>query len=66
MNHLMYVVDICLMAPTAMAMQQLSNICNDYGVANDITYNLLSQSALFLGLQSISCSVHVCILVMPN
>ena len=40
MNHLIYVVDICLVAPTVIAMQQLHDICNDYGVANDFTFNL--------------------------
>ena len=38
MNHLMYADDICLLALTAIAMQQLLDICNDYGVANDITF----------------------------
>ena len=37
MNHLMYVCDICLLAPTARAMQQLLDICNDYGVTNEIS-----------------------------
>ena len=41
MNHLMYADDICLLAPTASAMQQLLDICNDYGLANDITFNPL-------------------------
>ena len=43
MNHLMYADDICLLAPTAIAMQQLLDICNDYGVANDITFNPLKS-----------------------
>ena len=41
MNHLMYADNICLLAPTDIAMQQLLDICNDYGVANDITFNPL-------------------------
>ena len=41
MNHVMYADDICLFAPTAIAMQQLLEICNDYGVDNDITFNPL-------------------------
>ena len=43
MNHLMYADDICLLAPTAIAMQQLLDICNDYGVANDITFKPLKS-----------------------
>ena len=43
MNHLMYADDIFILAPTAIAMQQLLDICNDYGVANDITFNPLKS-----------------------
>ena len=54
MNHLMYADDISLLAPTAIAMQQLLDICNDYGVANmmptdghfDITFNPLKSVCL--------------------
>ena len=46
MNHLMYADDICLLAPTAIAMQQLLGICNDYGVANDITFDPLKLVCL--------------------
>ena len=47
-NHLVYADDIkcCLLAPTAIAMQQLLEICNDYGVANDITFNHLKSVCL--------------------
>ena len=45
-NHLMYADDICILAPTAIAMQQLLDICNDYGVANDITFNPLTSVCL--------------------
>ena len=34
MNHFMHADDICLLAPTAIAMQQLLDICNDHGLAN--------------------------------
>ena len=46
MNHLMYADDNCLLAPTAMALQQLLDICNDYDVANDITFNPLKSVCL--------------------
>ena len=36
-NHLMYADNICLLALTAIAVKQLLDICNEYGVANDIT-----------------------------
>ena len=34
------------MAPTASAMQQLLDICNDYGLANDIKFNPLKTVGL--------------------
>ena len=37
-NHIMYADDICLMAPTATAMQNLLDVCHNYGAANDIFY----------------------------
>ena len=46
MNHLMYADNICLLAPTAIALQQLLDICNEYGLANDITFNPLKSVCL--------------------
>ena len=46
MNHLMYADDICILAPTAIALQQLLDICNDYSVANDITFNPMKSVCL--------------------
>ena len=39
MNHVMYADDICIMAPSAVALQELLNICHEYGLNNDITFN---------------------------
>ena len=60
MNHLMYADDICLLAPTAIAMQQLLDICNDYGVANDITFNPLKTVGLVFKPAMLFCPrVHI-------
>ena len=40
-NHIMYADDICLMAPTGTAMQNLLDVCHNYGAANDILFNPL-------------------------
>ena len=37
-NHIMYADDICLMAPTGIAMQKLLDVCHNYGAANDILF----------------------------
>ena len=35
-NHVLYADDICLLAPSASAMQLLIDVCYDYGSNNDI------------------------------
>ena len=69
MHHLMYADDICLLAPTAIAMQQLLDICNDYGLANDITFNPLKSVCFVFGpakAAKYKLFCPVCILVMLN
>ncbi len=39
MNHLFYADDMCLLAPSAMGLQQLIQLCEDYGMNHDILYN---------------------------
>ena len=38
-NHILYADDICLLAPSASAMQSLLDICYKYGIDNDILFN---------------------------
>ena len=38
-NHVLYADDICLLAPTASAMQTLLDACYEYGIDNDILFN---------------------------
>ena len=38
-NHVLYADDICLLAPTASAMQILLDVCYEYGIDNDILFN---------------------------
>ena len=35
----MYADDICVMAPTAIALQMLLDVCFEYGIANDLLFN---------------------------
>ena len=39
MNHVRYADDICLMAPSPAALQELINICYDFSVENDLSFN---------------------------
>ena len=39
MNHVLYADDICLLAPTASAMQTLLDVCYEYSIVNDILFN---------------------------
>ena len=38
-NHVLYADDICLLAPSASAMQSLLDVCYEYGTDNDILFN---------------------------
>ena len=38
-NHVMYAADICLMAPSPAALQKLINICYDFSLQNNLTFN---------------------------
>ena len=42
-NHVLYANDICLIAPTATAMQCMLDICYNYGLDNDVLFNLLKS-----------------------
>ena len=46
-NHVMYMDDICLLAPTASAMQFLLEICYNYGNDNDIFNHVKSVCTVF-------------------
>ena len=35
----MYADDICLMAPSAVALQKLINICHDFSIKNNLSFN---------------------------
>ena len=38
-NHVMYADDIYLMAPSPAALQKLINICYDFSLQNNLTFN---------------------------
>ena len=47
-NHVMYADDICLMAPSAMALQKMLNLCYEFSLSNDIIFNpIKSQCMVF-------------------
>ena len=39
MNHVMYADDICLLAPSAIGLQRLLDVCFDFSISNDIMFN---------------------------
>ena len=39
MNHVMYADDICLLAPSAIGLKRMLDVCLDFSVRNDIRYN---------------------------
>ena len=61
-NHIMYADDICLMAPTGTAMQNLLYICHNYGTTNNILFNPLKSVCIVYKLKcyKLSClSVNI-------
>ena len=46
-NHLMYADDLVIMSPSSAGLQQLHNICTEYGLKYDIKYND-SKSAVLI------------------
>ena len=42
-NRVFYVDDLCLMAPCAIALQELLNICHSYGISVDVNFNPLKS-----------------------
>ena len=42
-NHVLYADDICLLAPSASAMQSLLDVSYEYGTDNDILFNLIKS-----------------------
>ena len=38
-NHVFYADDLCLMAPCALALQELLNICHSYSISVDVNFN---------------------------
>ena len=58
MNHVMYADDICLMAPSPAALQELIDICYDFSVQNDLSKLILPNRIVwYLNLNRISCHV---------
>ena len=66
-NHVMYADDICLLAPSALGLQKLLEMCYGFSQDNDIIFNSLkSVYMLFLDPKDISYSVHLCIYIEKN
>ena len=42
-NHVFYTDDLCLMAPCAIALQELLNICHNYSITVDVNFKALTS-----------------------
>ena len=42
-NHVLYADDFCLMAPYAVALQEILNICHSYSISVDVNFNPLKS-----------------------
>ena len=59
-NHIMYADDICCMTPTGTAMQNLLDVCHNYGTVNYILFSPLKSVCNVYGPK---CSKLFCPLV---
>lgn len=48
MNHLMYADDLVVFCPDSAGLQELLNICSQYGLENDIKYNATKSSIMIV------------------
>ena len=51
-NHLFYADDLCLLSPSAKGLQNLVDICQQYGSSHDIVYNPLKTECIVFKPQS--------------
>ena len=58
-NHVFYADDLCLMAPCAIALQELLNICHSYSIIVDLNFNAKSHFVLHLLLDCLSYLYHI-------
>ena len=47
-NHVFYADDLCLMAPCAIALQELINLCYEYSIGIDMKFNALKSYCTLL------------------
>ena len=55
-NHVFYAVDLCLMAPCAIALQELLNICHMYSIIADLNFYALRSFCIAFTLKSFKLS----------
>ena len=58
-NHVFYADDLCLMAPCALALQELLNICYNYSIIVDLNFNAKKSFCLHLLLGCLSYLYHI-------
>ena len=60
-NHEFYADDLCLMAPCAIALQELLNICYRYSVEVNLNFNATKSFVLLSHLNTINYHCHHCL-----
>ena len=48
MNHIMYADDICVMAPTTIALQKWLDMCFEYSIAYDLIFNPVKSVCIII------------------
>ena len=58
-NHVMYAADICLLAPSAIGLQRLLDVCFDFSISNDIWLIYCAYLAYLLRILNLKVWVSV-------
>ena len=65
-NHVMYAEDICLLAPSALGLQKLLEMCYDFSQDNDIIFNSLKSVYVVFRPKIYNYFVYLCICMKKN
>ena len=63
LNHLVYADDLCLIAPSVHALQNLINMCEKFAEDNDIVYNTTKTVCMCIRPKNFKCSFEPIVLL---
>ena len=65
-NHVFYADDLCLLAPCAIALQDLLNICHSYSITVDVNFNALKSFCVAFKLRFSELNIYAALIPRQN